>query len=886
MAKLTVTLILLVACAGSASAWRVDVRAQGLVSEDAADGVAVLPGGDAIVVGDLDCDPTALRIDRDTGNIVWRTEIATFSPGCPTAIRNVTGVAARLAVAGDDAVVVAPGGLVVKLDTATGAERWRHQVEGYGFGVWLSGLVVDPAGSVMVAGSIAESDSNPASDFLVAALDGATGVERWRQVRNGTPGPPDPDDVDSNGTADVATAIALDAAGNALVAGSIERRGVAQSYLFQLAGDSGAERWSRRIRHQLVQVLAVDELADEVVVAGMHEDGESVAVQRHRVPTGARRWRKRVPGMRAGGPSLARDLVVAPDGDAYLAAVLPADGSGYEASVVRLAASRGRILWTETFPMIGNVFAEPLAVALDGTGSPVVTGRLADAVGTASPVVVGLRAGDGSVRWRRGPAKSPPDETALRALAAAGTDIVAVGAGRDRGSDVLALRLAAGDGSVRWERLVDGGAADADDAGFAVATLPDGDVVAAGGLEHPQVGSDFAVVRLAGGSGAERWRAELTGARAGSDYSYDVARCVAVDPSGDVVAAGFIEQPATDWDLAVAKLDGTTGIEQWRVLVAGTAGANRDVATGVTTDAAGDVVVVGYLFDRYGLGYDVDFFVLKLDGATGAERWRHIVPLAYGQPFAVRVDPSGDVVAAGVASTPATGADFVVVKLAGDSGVERWRASLNGTSGAFEGAHALALAADGDVLAAGYLSNTGTSSDWTVVRLAGDSGAERWRQVFDGAFHGEDSAEALATDPAGDVLVAGSMQVAAEGWDVVLQRLDGANGAARWPADLCSGPGRLTQALGIDLSRDGSDLRSDEGLWIEERRSRPLPDALVAATPRIGVAYAGSWARRRLRFLIRGHPCVSPPRAPAPAAPRRRADTCPVSSAEGRPSYR
>jgi outer membrane protein assembly factor BamB len=226
MRTLHLAIVLLLAGTGSAFAWWVDVRAQGLVSEDAADGVAVLPGGDAIVVGDLDCDPTALRIDRDTGDVVWRTEIATFGSGCPTATRNVTGVPARLAVAGDDTVVVAPGGLVVKLDTATGAERWRHQVEGYGYGVWLNGLVIDPAGGVMVAGSIAGSDSHPESDFLVAALDGATGVERWRQVRNGTPGPPDPDDVDPNDTEDVATAIALDAAGNALVAGSIEHRGV------------------------------------------------------------------------------------------------------------------------------------------------------------------------------------------------------------------------------------------------------------------------------------------------------------------------------------------------------------------------------------------------------------------------------------------------------------------------------------------------------------------------------------------------------------------------------------------------------------------------------------------------------------------------------------
>jgi len=81
--------------------------------------------------------------------------------------------------------------------------------------------------------------------------------------------------------------------------------------------------------------------------------------------------------------------------------------------------------------------------------------------------------------------------------------------------------------------------------------------------------------------------------------------------------------------------------------------------------------------------------------------------------------------------------------------------------------------------------------------------------------------------------------------------------AARRPTDLCSGPGRLTQALGIDLAHDGCDLRRDAALWIEERCARPLGDARVAVTPRVGVAYAGRWARRRLRFLIRGNPHVS-----------------------------
>jgi DNA-3-methyladenine glycosylase len=92
-----------------------------------------------------------------------------------------------------------------------------------------------------------------------------------------------------------------------------------------------------------------------------------------------------------------------------------------------------------------------------------------------------------------------------------------------------------------------------------------------------------------------------------------------------------------------------------------------------------------------------------------------------------------------------------------------------------------------------------------------------------------------------------------QGIDEMFARRPGARSAS----ELCSGPGRLTQALGIDLARDGIDLRRDSELWIGELLRRRLADARVAATPRIGVDYAGAWARRRLRFLIRGNPCVS-----------------------------
>ena len=93
--------------------------------------------------------------------------------------------------------------------------------------------------------------------------------------------------------------------------------------------------------------------------------------------------------------------------------------------------------------------------------------------------------------------------------------------------------------------------------------------------------------------------------------------------------------------------------------------------------------------------------------------------------------------------------------------------------------------------------------------------------------------------------------------------------AARRTTDLCSGPAKLTEALGIDRVLDGTDLTRSRHLFIERTRSRPLPRRSIVISPRVGVAYAGSWAARPLRFAVRGNPHVS--RTPAAGAGRPRA---------------
>jgi DNA-3-methyladenine glycosylase len=73
--------------------------------------------------------------------------------------------------------------------------------------------------------------------------------------------------------------------------------------------------------------------------------------------------------------------------------------------------------------------------------------------------------------------------------------------------------------------------------------------------------------------------------------------------------------------------------------------------------------------------------------------------------------------------------------------------------------------------------------------------------------------------------------------------------------DLCSGPGKLTQALGIELHHNGTWLSSDEVLI--GPRDGAWTDPTIVVGPRVGINRATElpW-----RFCVADNHCVSRPR--------------------------
>ena len=72
--------------------------------------------------------------------------------------------------------------------------------------------------------------------------------------------------------------------------------------------------------------------------------------------------------------------------------------------------------------------------------------------------------------------------------------------------------------------------------------------------------------------------------------------------------------------------------------------------------------------------------------------------------------------------------------------------------------------------------------------------------------------------------------------------------------ELTRGPGRLAQALSIELDLDGIDLCSAGPLWLAEDA---WPPAKIGRSIRIGITKD---VHRELRFYVRGNPYVSGPK--------------------------
>jgi outer membrane protein assembly factor BamB len=501
------------------------------------------------------------------------------------------------------------------------------------------------------------------------------------------------------------------------------------------------------------------------------------------------------------------------------------------------------------------------ALALHGSGDVLAAGGRWTGAAIDVAAVARLAAADGRVVWSRD-LRLDPGAFAVRVALAAGRDgapallITAFHPSphpEPAAARAVAAQLDGERGVVRWQVALD--REDLPLHGTELALLPDDDVVVAGARRIAAAQPDAALARLAGKDGRVRWQLEENGSGAGEDR----AAGIAADADGNVFVAGTVQNayPAGSYDLALVKLD-RRGEELWRREVTGVSRfftSSFDEGLDVVVDSAGDAIVGGQVDNA---AFDSDAAIIKVDGATGVQRWRTLLHAADGggerDGFRqVVVDGRDDVVVLALLVNRAGRSVPTVITLAGNTGAERWRQPLLPDSPSSQGVAGIAILHDGGVAAAGFVYNA-VPGRFDVVAAAydGASGAERWRRVVPDA-----TASVLGVDAAGRVVLGGGSPSLGPSSDAFIVRLDPDSGAEVGRA-IVSEPGlrpaytaRLAfdatggcAASGVDADTNGFVTMldaQDRLVWQQRvRHAAGVPGTLFPVAAGLAIARDGS----------------------------------------------
>jgi len=273
----------------------------------------------------------------------------------------------------------------------------------------------------------------------------------------------------------------------------------------------------------------------------------------------------------------------------------------------------------------------------------------------------------------------------------------------------------------------------------------------------------------------------------------DVAQSVAVDRAGDIYVAATEYDPATSYNMALAKYS-SSGSRRW---VRRYAGTGEDLVNDLALDAAGDAYVTGTSFAA-ATGFDA--LTIKYN-AAGRRRWtrRFDGGLARDESGAAIAVGRTRVYVAGSGSDGSGGLETLLLEYT-RAGTLTGSTSSGGAPGTVDLYQDLTLLSNRRPVAVGELYLGSTNLEDMLIDAFTPSGSGAWRQTYNGKASENDGAHHVAAGPAGTVYVVGTSQTAA-GSDIVTQKF-GSSGTPLWAATY-SGAGGGDQDYAL-LVRAGS----------------------------------------------------------------------------------
>jgi len=151
-----------------------------------------------------------------------------------------------------------------------------------------------------------------------------------------------------------------------------------------------------------------------------------------------------------------------------------------------------------------------------------------------------------------------------------------------------------------------------------------------------------------------------------------------------------------------------------------------------------------------------------------------------------------------------TQGDLLLIKYAAN-GTRSWTRTWAGPDGLADWGWRVAVDRNGNVIAAGGTTTTGSGKDWAIVKWSAN-GVLRWATTYNGLGGGDDLARDLELDSAGNVYVCGiSPGAFGSGDDMVVAKYRAGNGTLAWEERYVgplAGGGDGAFAIAIDSARN------------------------------------------------------------------------------------
>jgi len=367
---------------------------------------------------------------------------------------------------------------------------------------------------------------------------------------------------------------------------------------------------------------------------------------------------------------------------------------------------------------------------------------------------------------------------------------------------------------------------------IAIAVDNEGNIYVTGESVGAGTGFDYATVKYDSG-GQQQWVARYNGPGNGGDE----ATSILVDDAGNVYVTGNSVGSDSSVDYATIKYN-SAGQEQWVARYNGPGNGN-DYPMGIDIDSVGNVYVTGHSF---GAGSGYDYATVKYD-SVGQQQWvaRYNGPgNGVDEATAIAVDDVGNVYVTGGSTGSNTGVDSATIKY-NSAGQEQWVARYNGPANLDDFANGVALDGLNNVYVTGTSVSANLHYDYATIKYNA-AGQEIWVARYSGTGAGNNEADEIAVDSAGNVYVTGESLGFGSGYDYATIKYN-SMGQEQWVARY-NGPASgddFATAIAVDSSDNvyvtgrssGSGTAFDYATikYVEVSTPTPTPTVTPTATP-------------------------------------------------------